>query len=111
MARKSPPPATAEAPPPGRPEAPAGGVPCPFCGHALRSARPAPGVDRAAAPEPGDWTVCARCASPLVVGPDLAPAPPPPGAYAALAASDPAHHGAIERLRRMLREANGLARR
>ena len=41
---------------------------CPLCGHKLDAAM---GIDSDEPPDPGDYSVCINCASPLVYNDDL----------------------------------------
>ncbi len=81
---------------------------CPRCGYVMTAIAGALGPEPEP-PRPGDWTVCARCAEPLVLGAELRPEAPPMGAYEALRLTDPQHHAGIEAARARFRLFNATS--
>lgn len=69
---------------------------CPTCGYTVDAASSLAGNHK---PEPGDWSLCLRCAAVNVFDAALRLAPPGFGAYEALRFDDPKLWQHIERAR------------
>lgn len=79
---------------------------CPHCGYAMDAASSMQGE---AVPDPGDWSICLRCAGVLQFDATLRPGLPALGAYEALRLADPEHWEAIEAERHKARTLQRIA--
>jgi hypothetical protein len=69
---------------------------CPHCGYKFDAVT---NMDGDTGPKPGDWTLCLRCAGPMMFDAALRPAMPEAGHYEALRQNAPDLHRQLERHR------------